>query len=120
MSHSEIYLDKRTELIWQAFKLYLPPGTRLTDAIRPPMVQLEIIVTDAKNEGYVFKKAATLEDRSSWKPAHLFLKSKGYDIAEPRTSMHGRRYAFDLGGPDLKRIEHGLLRPPPQNRIPLI
>ncbi len=120
MADTGITLDKRTELIWQAFKFYLPPGTRLSEVIRPPMAQLELIVKTAKKEGYHFKKPPTLPDRSSWEPALLFLRNKKYDIAAPGASTHGRRYAFDLAGPDLNRIAEGLLKAAAANQIHLM
>jgi hypothetical protein len=120
MAGAEITLDKRTELIWQAFKFYLPAGTRLSEVIRPPMAQLELIVRYAKKEGYQFKRTPALADRSTWEPALLFLKSRGYNIAVPGTSMHERGYAFDLTGPDLNRIAEGLLKAAGQNRIHLM
>ena len=120
-----ITLDRRTELIWQAFKLYLPNGTVLKDVIRPPEEQLQIIVKYAKNSGYKFTAPPKLGVPSSWEPALKYVRNHGYDVAAPGSSMHARRYAFDLGRPgasddDLNDIAEGILKAAANRRITLM
>lgn len=119
-------LDQRTELIWQAFKLYLPRGTRLRSVIRPPQAQLAIIVKYAIDSGYKFPRPATLDEPSSWEPALKYIRKKGFEVAAPGSSMHERRFAFDLThsptarDSDLQDIETALLKAAADRRITLM
>lgn len=121
-----VLLDRRTELIWQAFKLYMPPGTTLNDVIRPAEEQLRIIVKDAKNLGYRFTNLPRLQLPSSWEPALKFIRNRGFDVAAPGASRHAQRYAFDLGHSpsatdhDLEAIAAGLRTAAANRRITLM
>ena len=62
-------MDTGNWLIWQALRLYLPPGTRLTSVYRPAQAQLDFIVRAAKQRGYRFTKNPSLVDETSWQDA---------------------------------------------------
>src|SRR6266516_3046525 len=96
-----VMMDVGNRLVWQALKLYLPPGTTLMSVYRPPESQLNLIVENAKKAGYKFADTPVLARRSSWIGALEFVRSKGYKIAEPGKSLHQRWLAYDFSGPDL-------------------
>jgi hypothetical protein len=106
-------------MIWNELKSYLPRGTILSSVYRPDEHQLKIIVDLATKEKFKFTKPPTLGDRSSWAPALAFLRSKGYEIAEPGKSSHRLGIAYDLKGPDLSKIEAGVRRAVKDGRIML-
>jgi len=113
-------LDTGNTVIWNALKLYLPAGTRLTSVYRPAEAQLQIIVRKARQHGYAFTRAPRLHDRSSWIGALQFLHGKGYQIAEPGISRHQSGMAYDLVGPDLSAIERAVRKAVSEGRITLL
>ncbi len=113
-------MDTGNWLVWQAIRFYLPPGTRLASVYRPPQAQLDFIVSKAKKEGHVFSRVPTLHDPSSWQEALKFIRSKGYKVAAPGTSMHQRGLAYDLSGPDLDAIVATVRKAVAHRRIRLV
>lgn len=113
-------LDVGNQLVWQALKFYLPPGTLLTSVYRPAQAQFNIIVRNARKEGFVFAREPTLNDRSSWLEALLYLRKRHYQIAEPGKSLHQRALAYDLSGPDLRKIEVAVRKAVADKRIRLL
>jgi len=113
-------VDVGNQHVWHALKLYLPPGTRLTSVYRPASAQFDIIVRNARKEGFTFARLPTLVDRPSWMPALEFLRKRGYKIAEPGTSRHQSALAYDLSGPDLPRIEIAVRKAVADGRIRLV
>lgn len=113
-------MDTGNILVWQALKLYLPPDTKLTSVRRPAEKQLDIIKQMAMQNGYSFTREPTLNDRSSWEEVLRFVRAKGYKVAEPGRSMHERGLAYDLTGPDLKKIEAAILKAATDGRIHLV
>ena len=49
-------MDAGNRLIWQALKLYLPEGTRLTSVRRTALEQLSLLKEKAEKEGFGVKK----------------------------------------------------------------
>ena len=94
--------------VWNNLKRFLPLGTKLNSVYRPAQEQFDIIVRKAHQHGFKFTKSPQLSDRSSWLPALLFLRKKGFKIAEPGKSAHQKGYAYDLSGPGLHAIEQGV------------
>ena len=113
-------VDAGNLLIWQALKLYLPFGTKLTSCRRPPQAQLDFIVRKARAKGYRFDKTPVLHDESSWQGALKFVRGLGYKVAAPGRSMHQRGLAYDLSGPDLSAIEKGVRKAAADRRITLV
>src|SRR5437764_3766336 len=101
-------MDIGNYLVWQAIKMYLPPGTKLNSVYRPPTTQLKFIVDTARRRGYHFASPPVLGDRSSWSGALDYIRSKGYKVAEPGKSMHQRGLAYDFIGPDLEKIRSAI------------
>jgi hypothetical protein len=114
------FVDAGNLLIWQALKLYLPPGTTLTSCRRPPQAQLDFIVRKARAKGYQFTKVPVLQDESSWKGALQFVRDQGYKVAAPGRSMHQRGLAYDLSGADLSAIERAVRKAVSDGRITLV
>ena len=112
-------MDTGNWLIWQALKLYLPPGTRLTSVYRPAQAQLDFIVGAAKKRGYTFSKNPSLGDETSWQGALTFVRSKGVKVAAPGRSLHQRGLAYNLSGPNLVLIKECVLKAVAQGRIRL-
>jgi hypothetical protein len=113
-------MDTGNMLIWQALKLYLPVGTRLSSCYRPPQAQLNFIVQTARAKGYHFARTPVLSDESSWNGALAFIRQKGYKVAAPGKSMHQRGLAYDLSGPDLSKIEAAVRKAVSYKRIRLV
>ena len=113
-------MDVGNYLVWQAIKLYLPPGTKLTSVYRPAQAQLEFIMKKAQSQGYKFTRPAVLSDRTSWSAALDFVRSKGYKVAEPGKSLHQRGLAYDFTGPDLQKIKAAVLKAVSEKRISLV
>jgi hypothetical protein len=113
-------MDAGNVMIWQALKLYLPNGTRLTSVRRTPGDQLAFIKRTAEKHGYKFKKEPTVGDEASWNGALDFIRRKGYDVAAPGRSMHQRGLAYDLVGNDLEKIKAAVLKASAEGRIHLI
>ena len=114
------FMDSGNLLIWQALKLYLPPGTKLTSCRRPPSEQLAFIRRTAEEHGYEFSTPPTLENSDSWKPALEFVRRKGFKVAAPGSSMHQRGLAYDLSGPNLDAILAAVQKAIEQKRISLV
>jgi hypothetical protein len=114
------FMDSGNRLIWQALKLYLPPGTMLSSVRRRPEDQLAFIVRTAERQGYRFVRAPVLQDAASWDGALVFLRSRGYKVAPPGRSMHQRGLAYDLSGPSLSAIEAAVRNAVSERRIRLI
>lgn len=106
--------------IWEALKLYLPPGTRLTSVYRPPEAQLKFIVRKARQHGYTFNEKPMVSKPATWQEALTFVRSKGYKVAAPGRSMHQQGLAYDLTGPNLQKIKAGVLRAVKEGRIRLV
>ena len=115
-----LQMTRRTELIWQAFKWYLPPHTRLESVYRSANDQLFLIVQRAKKQGYVFHKNPVVGDIDSWNEAWKLVNTKENPIAPPGRSLHQRGLAFDLSGPDLNAIIVALKRAVADRRIHLL
>ena len=113
-------MDSGNVLIWQALKLYLPPGTRLTSCRRPAKDQLAFIQKTAEKHGYKFETAPALGNASSWQGALNFIRARGYKVAAPGSSMHQRGLAYDLSGPDLNAILDAVKKAVAQKRIRLV
>jgi len=113
-------LDVGNHLVWQALKLYLPPGTRLTSVYRSPASQFDFIVEKARKHGYKFARDPVLADRPSWIGALEFVRSKGYKVAEPGKSLHQRGLAYDFSGPDLQKIKAAILKAVADGRVRLV
>jgi hypothetical protein len=107
-------------MIWQCFKLFLPPGTRLTSVRRSADDQLALIVRRAKDKGYIFKRQPTVEDESSWLEAWQLVNTPSNPIARPGRSMHQKGLAYDLSGPNLGTIFGAVKRAAQWGRIRLI
>jgi hypothetical protein len=114
------FVDSGNMLIWQALKLYLPFGTKLTSCRRAPSEQLAFIKTTAEKHGYRFNTPPTIGDSTSWQPALDFIRSKGYKVASPGASMHQRGLAYDLSGPNLNAIVSAVQKAVSQGRIRLV
>src|SRR5206468_3536283 len=91
-----VSMNAGNDMIWQCFKLYLPPGTLLPSVHRPADEQLAIIVQRAKEKGYQFKRTATVADESSWIEAWKLVNTKKNPVAKPGRSMHQKGLAYDL------------------------
>ncbi|MGH7617044.1 MAG: hypothetical protein ACREPM_07450 [Gemmatimonadaceae bacterium] len=115
-----IWMTRTNELMWQALKLYLPPGTKLNSVRRPPQEQLDIIVKLARSNGYQFAGLPRLGDESSWSGALAFIRVKGFKVAAPGRSMHQKGLAYDLAGPDLNKIEAAVRKAVSDGRIKLV
>lgn len=113
-------VDTGNRLVWQALKLYLPLGTKLSSCYRPPQAQLDFIVQTARGRGYHFTKFPTLDDESSWSGALAFVRQEGFKVAAPGRSMHQRGMAYDLSGPDLSKIETAVRKAAADGRIRLV
>lgn len=113
-------MDIGNQMVWQALKLYLPPGTVLSSVRRPPKNQLDVIIAEAKKNHFVFPRPPALSDPASWEPALEFLRKKGYQIAAPGKSVHERGLAYDLSGPDLGKIESAVRKAVADGRIRLL
>ena len=113
-------VDSGNLFIWQALKLYLPSGTRLTSCRRPASDQLAFIKKTAEKHGYKFETPPTLGNKTSWQPALNFIRTKGYKVAAPGSSMHQRGLAYDLSGPDLNAILAAVQKAIEQKRIRLV
>jgi hypothetical protein len=112
-------MDIGNRLVWQALKLYLPPGTRLSSVYRNAQRQLDIIVALATKKGHSFASTPALDDRETWIGALRFLRSLGYKIAEPGHSAHQAGIAYDLAGPNLQRIFAAVSKAVAEKRIVL-
>src|SRR5690348_3915127 len=115
-----IWMTRTNELMWQALRLYLPPGTRLNSVRRPPQEQFDIIVKLARGNGYHFATPPHLNHESSWRGALSFIRQKGFKVAAPGRSMHQRGLAYDLVGPDLDKIETAVRKAVSDGRIKLV
>lgn len=113
-------MDAGNILIWQALKLYLPPGTKLSSCYRPPQAQLDFITQTARNRGYRFTRTPVLSDETSWSGALAFIRQKGFKVATPGKSLHQRGLAYDLSGPDLSKIEAAVRKAVADKRIRLV
>lgn len=113
-------MDTGNMLIWQALKLYLPVGTKLSSCYRPPQAQLNFITQTARAKGYRFTKPPVLSDEGSWTGALTFIRQKGFKVAAPGRSMHQRGLAYDLSGPDLSKIETAVRKAVADGRIRLV
>jgi hypothetical protein len=113
-------MDSGNQLIWQALKLFLPPGTKLTSCRRPPSDQLAFIQTTAEQNGYKFANPPSLSNPASWRPALEFIRRKGFKVAAPGSSMHQRGLAYDLSGPNLDAIFAAVQKAVAQKRIRLV
>jgi hypothetical protein len=113
-------VDAGNMLIWQALKLYLPYGTKLSSCYRPPQAQLNFIAQTARAKGYRFTKTPVLSDETSWSGALAFIRQKGFKVAAPGRSMHQRGLAYDLSGPDLSKIEAAVRKAVADGRIRLV
>ena len=113
-------MDTGNLLIWQALKLYLPVGTRLSSCYRPPQAQLNFIVQTARAKGYRFARNPALHDEASWSGALAFIRQKGFKVAAPGRSMHQRGLAYDLSGADLSKIETAVRKAVADGRIRLV
>lgn len=102
------FLNRRTELIWQCMKLYLPPNTELTSVYRSGQHQLDMIIERARQKGYKFKTKPTLDNESSWIDAWKLVNTKLNPIAKPNRSTHQKGLAYDLSGPELSKIIEGV------------
>ena len=98
-------VDVVNQLVWYAIRQRLPQNTRLTSVYRSAEEQLGFIVAKAKANGYKFEKTPTVKDSASWQGALDFLRQKNYTVAAPGRSFHEKGIAYDLSGPDLKKIE---------------
>ena len=97
------------QLSFTMLQAYLPPGTRMTSGYRSPQKQLDLINRMARAQGIPVSDQADLNNESSWRPALMALRSKGFIIAAPTSTPHGTEEAvFDLSGADLNRIQEGL------------
>jgi hypothetical protein len=114
------HVDSGNLLIWQALRLYLPLDTKLSSVRRPAAEQLAFIKKTAEKNGFLFKTPPTLRDSDSWRPALEFIRSKGYKVAAPGTSMHQRGLAYDLSGPNLNAILEAVKKAVAQKRIHLL
>ena len=114
------FMDSGNLLIWQALKLYLPSGTKLTSCRRPPLEQLAFVRRTAETYGYRFKAPPTVGDSQSWQAALDFIRSKGYKVAAPGSSMHEKGLAYDLSGPNLDAIASAVRKAVSQGRIRLV
>src|SRR5207247_5271830 len=112
-------MDVGNQMVWQALKLYLPVGTRLTSVYRPPQSQLDFIVATARKEGYRFARPASLADPSTWRDALESIRKRGYKVAAPGTSAHQRGVAYDLTSPNLEKIEAAVRAAVAHKRITL-
>lgn len=113
-------LDVVNLMVWNQLKPYLPSRTVLKSVFRPDEHQLKIISDLATKEKFSFPQGPLkLSDRSSWRAALAYLRSKGYEIAEPGKSLHRLGIAYDLSGPDLAKIEAGVNRAVADKRITL-
>jgi hypothetical protein len=113
-------IDTGNWLIWQALKLYLPPGTSLSSCYRPAQAQLSFIVQTARAKGYHFTQTPALNNEASWNGALAFIRQKGFKVAAPGRSMHQRGLAYDLSGPDLSKIETAVRKAVAEGRIRLV
>lgn len=113
-------LNATNAQIWQALKPYLPPGTSLTSVYRPAAAQLSFIVRKARAHGYRFSKPPVLEQRDTWEDALVFVRKKGYKVAAPGASNHQAGVAYDLSGPNLKKIEEAVRKAVAAGRITLL
>src|ERR1700674_4676593 len=113
-------VDAGNLLIWQALKLYLPVGTKLTSCRRPPSEQLDFIRSTAETHGYNFATPPTLANPKSWLPALQFIRTKGYKVAAPGSSKHQKGLAYDLSGPNLDSILAAVKKAVAQGRIRLV
>lgn len=99
------------QLSYTMLQEYLPTGTRMTSGYRSPEKQLGLILRMARAQGIPAPAQGSVEDESSWRPALMGLRSKGYIIAAPTTTPHATDEAvFDLSGADLGAIQQGLRR----------
>ena len=114
------FMDSGNILIWQALKLYLPVGTKLTSCRRSPSEQLAFIRRTAEQYGYRFASPPTVDNSGSWQPALEFIRYKGYKVAAPGSSMHQRGLAYDLSGPNLNAILSAVQKAVDQKRIRLV
>lgn len=113
-------MDAGNEMIWQCFKLYLPPGTQLTSVRRSAEDQLALIVKRAKKQGYVFARPPNVGDESSWLEAWQLVNTPNNPVARPAHSMHQRGLAYDLAGPNLQAIFAAVKKAASTGRIHLI
>jgi hypothetical protein len=113
-------MDVGNWLVWQALKLYVPPGTRLTAVRRTAQEQLNFIVRKARAGGYQFTKPALLSDPTSWRDALAFVRSKVWKVAAPGESKHQSGLAYDLAGPDLAKVEAAVRKAAADGRITLV
>jgi hypothetical protein len=95
-------------ITWRELQQYLPQGTRLTSCLRSSEDQLKFIEEKARAHGYHFKKAPKVDDPSTWREAHQFVRNKGYKVAAPGKSAHQQGVAYDLSGADLEAIKAGV------------
>ncbi|HEX7175488.1 MAG TPA: FHA domain-containing protein [Pyrinomonadaceae bacterium] len=99
------------QLSYTMLQEYLPSGTRMTSGYRSPEKQLGLILRMARAQGIPAPAQGSVEDESSWRPALMGLRSKGYIVAAPTTTPHATDEAvFDLSGADLNAIQQGLRR----------
>ncbi len=105
--------------VWYQLKPYLPPGTCLMSVHRSPQAQLDFIVAKARRHGYNFVRPPSLHDPSSWQAALTLIREKGYKVAAPGRSPHQQGIAYDLTGPDLRKIEASVRRAVGDKRITL-
>jgi hypothetical protein len=90
---------------------YLPPGARMTSGYRSPQKQLDLIQRLARAHGIPVPGQGSVEDESSWRPALMALRAKGFIVAAPTTTPHATDEAvFDISGADLNAIQDGLRR----------
>ena len=113
-------MDVGNKFVWQAIKLYLPMGTKLSSVYRPAQAQLDFIVKKAQAEGYKFARPAVLNNRSSWSEALDFVRSKGYKVAEPGKSLHQQGLAYDFTGPYIQKIKAAILKAVGDGKIRLL
>jgi hypothetical protein len=113
------HVDVVNLTVWNQIKSYLPPGTKVTSVHRPAQAQLDFIVRKARQHGFKFNKAATVNDPASWQTALEFVRSKGYKVAPPGKSAHQSGIAYDLSGPHLAKIAAAVRRAVTDGRIKL-
>ena len=115
-------VDRGNLLVWQALKLYLPPGTVLTSVYRSAQDQLDIIVRHAKKRGYKFAKEPTVEDKASWEDALKLIRSPPdpMQVAAPGRSLHQRALAYDLSGHNIDEIAAAVRKAVAEGRIKLL
>lgn len=99
------------QLSFTMLQSYLPPGTRMTSGYRSPQKQLDLILRMARAHGISVPAQADVGSESTWRPALMALRSKGFIVAAPTTTPHATDEAvFDLSGADLNSIQVGLRR----------